>query len=69
MDNISFAIPVSGALYDGSLSLLNKCGLDVSRPNGAVELNSLVPIQKSPETDNPSADKSYVFQPSTNHQL
>ena len=36
MDNISFAIPVSGALYDGSLSLLNKCGLDVSRPNDRV---------------------------------
>jgi len=36
LDNISFAIPVSGALYDGSLNLLNKCGLYVSRPNDRV---------------------------------
>ena len=36
LDNISFAIPVSGALYDGSLSLLSKCGLYVSRPNDRV---------------------------------
>ena len=36
LDNISFAIPVSGALYDGSLNLLNKCGLFVSRPNDRV---------------------------------
>ena len=29
MDNISFAIPVSGALYNGSLNLLDKCGIFV----------------------------------------
>lgn len=36
MNNISFAIPVSGALYDGTLKLLSKCGLNISRPNDRV---------------------------------
>ena len=36
MENISFALPVSGALYDGSIDLLNKCDLSVSRSNNRV---------------------------------
>ena len=36
MENISFALPVSGALYDGSMDLLNKCDLSVSRSNNRV---------------------------------
>ena len=36
MENISFALPVSGALYEGSMDLLNKCDLSVSRSNNRV---------------------------------
>ena len=36
MKNLSFAIPVSGALYDGSIDLLKDCGLSISRSNNRV---------------------------------
>jgi hypothetical protein len=36
-----------------------------SKPKGCEELNSLVPIQKSPETFTSSIDRSFSFQPST----
>jgi len=36
LKNLSFALPVSGALYDGSMNLLKNCGLSVSRSNNRV---------------------------------
>jgi len=45
LNNISFAIPVSGALYDGSLKLLNKCGLNISRPNDRVYTAKIPALQ------------------------
>ena len=36
MGNLSLAIPVSGALYEGSIDLLNNCGLSISRSNNRV---------------------------------
>ncbi len=45
LDNISFAIPVSGALYNGSLNLLDKCGLSVSRPNDRVYTANMPSLQ------------------------
>jgi ATP phosphoribosyltransferase len=36
LKNLSFALPVSGALYDGSMDLLKNCGLSVSRSNNRV---------------------------------
>tara|TARA_B100001094_G_scaffold246886_1_gene243611 strand:+ start:695 stop:1738 length:1044 start_codon:yes stop_codon:yes gene_type:complete len=45
LDNISFAIPVSGALYNGSLNLLDKCGLSVSRANDRVYTANMPSLQ------------------------
>lgn len=36
MKRLSFALPVSGALYDGSMDLLKNCGLSISRSNNRV---------------------------------
>ena len=45
MDELHLALPVSGALYEGSMKLFNDCGLGVSRSNDRVYTATIPSIE------------------------